>query len=421
MKSNGQNLSINSERLLNRIRELGQIGRDEEGKLMRLAASASDKAGRDIVITWMKDAGLEIVIDRIGNIFGIWSNSIVKNYEKPGVCGWRVDTGVDAGGDDGRYGVLSGMEVVKTLQEAGFVPTRPIVVAAFTNEEGVRYTPDMMGSLVYAGGLSIDEALATIGNDGTQLGTELEKIGYAGTEEPGFLHPHAFLELHIEQGPVLANADIPISAVENLQGISWQRITIEGAANHAGTTPMETRRDAGYAAARVITFLRDQIITSNESSTVATVGSIHVEPNAINVIPSRAMFTVDLRNPNEQQLQNEEAALADFLEELADAENVTISSEKLARFEPVIFDEKIVNMIENAADQRNLKSKRMTSGAGHDAQMMARICPTAMIFVPSKDGISHNPKEFTSEADLVAGANVLLDVVSELAGVERWK
>ncbi|WP_066291817.1 Zn-dependent hydrolase [Bacillus sp. FJAT-29937] len=407
------NLSIKSDRLLNRLQELGQIGRENDNKLTRLAASDADKAGRDLFVTWMKESGLEVMIDRIGNIFGIWYSPENRN-EEPIMIGSHIDTVINAGIFDGCYGVLSGLEIINTLQETGIKPTRPIAVAAFTNEEGVRFTPDMMGSLVYAGGLSVEEALATVGTDGTILGEELERIGYAGTKDPGFIKPHAYIELHIEQGPILEKTRIPIGAVENLQGISWQRITIEGVANHAGTTPTDMRRDAGLAAARVITYLRDRADNSN-GQTVATVGAIEFKPNAVNVIPSLATFTVDLRDPNEQRLQDEEQALANYLKQLAAFEEVTITSEQLVRFQPVSFDETIVKLVEQAASERGLQSKRMKSGAGHDAQMMARVCPTAMIFVPSIDGISHNPKEYTKDTDLVAGANVLLDVISNLA------
>jgi N-carbamoyl-L-amino-acid hydrolase len=406
-------LSINAERLTGRLRELGQIGRDGDGRLVRLAASDADKAGRDAFVSWVRNAGLDVAIDRIGNIFGIWRGS-ENTDEAPVLLGSHIDTVIDAGIYDGCYGVLAGLEVIETLKAAGYAPARPIVVAAFTNEEGVRYAPDMMGSLVYAGGLSVEEALATVGIDGTTLGTELERIGYAGSEEPGILKPHAYVELHIEQGAVLEREGVPIGAVENLQGISWQRVTIDGDANHAGTTPMSMRRDAGHAAARVVTFLRDRASVSN-TPTVATVGCMSFEPNAINVIPSRATFTVDLRDPDEQRLQAEEAALAAYLKELATAEKVTITVERLARFEPVTFDGKIVELVEQAARERGLTSKCMTSGAGHDAQMIARIAPAAMIFVPSIGGISHNPREHTPDADLVAGANILLDVATRLA------
>lgn len=406
-------LSINEKRLLDCINELGQIGR-EDGKLVRLVASDTDKLGRDAVIAWMEDAGLKIIVDRIGNIFGVWSTSENESQD-PIMVGSHIDTVINAGTFDGCYGVIAGIELIKSLKDEGFTPARPIVVAVFTNEEGVRYQPDMMGSLVYAGGLCVDEALATVGTDGTILGEELKRIGYAGTEEPGFLIPHAFIELHIEQGPILDSIKTPIGAVENLQGISWQSVTIEGVANHAGTTPTAMRRDAGLAAAKVITFLRDRADNSN-ATTVATVGCIYFEPNAINVIPSRATFTVDLRNPNEQNLKEEEVALDEYLKEIVETDGVKISTERLVRFEPVIFDENIVQLIESTAKERGLDSKRMTSGAGQDAQMMARICPTAMIFVPSIYGISHNPKEFTSEQDLIAGANVLMDVVVKLVG-----
>jgi N-carbamoyl-L-amino-acid hydrolase len=408
-------LSIDAGRLLGRLQELGQIGRDAAGQLTRLAASDSEKAGRDAVAGWFQAAGLDVAVDRVGNLFGVWRGA-ADDAAAPLMLGSHIDTVINAGTYDGCYGVLAGLEVVETLQAAGLMPARPVVVAAFTNEEGVRYAPDMLGSLVYAGGLATEAALETLGTDGTCLGDELARIGYAGPHEPGFLQPHAYVELHIEQGPVLEREGVPIGAVENLQGISWQRIVIEGVANHAGTTPMLMRQDAGHAAARVMAFLRDRATASN-APTVATVGCIAFEPNAINVIPARATLTVDLRDPDEARLQAEEAALARYLETLAAAEGVVISTERLARFAPVAFDQGIVGRVERAAARRGLRSRRMTSGAGHDAQMMARICPAAMIFVPSNGGISHNPREHTPEADLVAGANVLLDTVRDLAGI----
>lgn len=407
------NLSINGERLLSRLRELGELGRGSDGKLTRLAGSPADKLGRDRFVNWARAAGLDVRVDRIGNILALWADA-EDPKAAPLMLGSHIDTVIDAGIYDGCYGVLSGLEVVETLKEAGFMPRQPMVVAAFTNEEGVRFSPDMMGSLVYAGGVTAEAALASKGTDGTVLGEELARIGYAGPEEPGFLKPQAYIELHIEQGPVLEHEGLAIGAVETLQGISWQRITIEGVANHAGTTPMAMRHDAGYVAALVIAFLHDRASASS-SGTVVTIGTIAFEPNAINVIPARATFTVDLRDPNEERLKAEERALAVYLERMAKEQGVAISVESLARFAPVTFDQAIVAHIEAAADARALTSRRMTSGAGHDAQMIARMAPAAMIFVPSAGGISHNPKEFTCETDLVAGANVLLDVVKRLA------
>ncbi|MBN8941921.1 MAG: Zn-dependent hydrolase [Rhizobiales bacterium] len=409
-------LSVDAERLVGRIRQLGGIGREGDGRLVRLAGSDADKAGRDQLVAWIRQAGLTVAIDRIGNIFGIWKGADSAD-PAPVLIGSHIDTVIDAGIYDGCYGVLAGLEVIETLKAAGFSPARAIAVAAFTNEEGVRYAPDMLGSLVHAGGLPLEQALAVEGTDGTLLGAELARIGYAGLEQPGFLKPHAYIELHVEQGPVLEREGLAIGAVENLQGISWQRVTIDGEANHAGTTPMSMRRDAGHAAARVVTFLRDRAKASNTPS-VATVGCMSFEPNAINVIPARASFTVDLRDPDEQRLKAAEAALNEYLVALAAADAVTISVERLARFEPVIFDRTMVAWIEEAAGKRGLAARRMTSGAGHDAQMIARIAPSAMIFVPSIGGISHNPRERTSDSDLIAGANVLLDVVTRLAAAQ---
>lgn len=408
--------SINENRLLERINALGAIGKDDECRRTRLAASDTDKQGRDAIVGWMKEAGLKVVTDRIGNVFGIWETE--KNKEEaPLMLGSHIDTVINAGQYDGCYGVIAGIEVIEAMKEAGNTPSRPIAVVAFTNEEGVRYAPDMMGSLVYAGGFSVDEALATVGTDGTILGEELKRIGYEGTVEPGFLKPYAFIELHIEQGPILDAERIQIGAVENLQGISWQRITIEGVANHAGTTPTAMRIDAGLAAAKVITFMRDRCNHSG-GKTVATTGCIAFKPNAVNVIPSKAVFTVDVRNPDEEKLKEEENALAEYLNELQKTDKVTVSAERLVRFEPVLFDEGIVKLIERAAKDHGLTSRRITSGAGQDAQMIARMCPAAMIFVPSVNGISHNPKEFTSDKDLIAGANVFLDVVAELSSTK---
>jgi N-carbamoyl-L-amino-acid hydrolase len=400
--------AIDGERLLARIRALGDAGRGEDGALTRLAASDVDRTGRDLFVGWLRDAGLDVRVDRIGNVFGLWE---VGGEAAPLMMGSHIDSVVNAGIYDGPYGVLAGLAVIEALRDAGVRPDRSLVVGAFTNEEGVRYAPDMMGSLVHAGGLATEAALATRGSDGTVLGEELLRIGYAGELEPGSIVPSAFLELHIEQGPVLEAEGMHIGAVADLQGISWQRVRIRGVANHAGTAPIRMRHDAGLAAARVVTFLRD-LVSGSES--VATVGSIRFAPDAINVVPEQAEFTVDLRDPDEATLRARERALDDFLGALERSDGVSVETERLARTEPVHFDETLVAMIEDAARARALPCRRMVSGAGHDAQMMARICPAAMIFVPSRDGISHNPREHTDADQLLAGAEVLLDVARRL-------
>jgi N-carbamoyl-L-amino-acid hydrolase len=407
--TNPSQLTIDGERLLARLRQLGDIGRNSAGQLTRLAASDEDKLGRDLLVSWLHEAGLSVSVDAIGNIVGCWGSS---TEHAALMIGSHIDTVVNAGIYDGCYGVLAALAVIETLRQQGARPARPVMLAAFTNEEGVRYQPDMMGSLVYAGGYGLDAALSAIGSDGTVLGEELQRIGYAGPATPGVVRPAMYLELHIEQGPILEREGFTIGAVQDLQGISWQRVIIHGAANHAGTTPIALRRDAGLAAARVIAFLRDSIVAGQP--TVATVGTIRFEPDAINIIPARAVFTIDLRDPDEQRLQSAERKLAQYLQQLQQQENVTIAVERIVRFEPVTFDAELVKRIEQAAETRGLKYRRMTSGAGHDAQMMARICPSAMIFVPSHKGISHNPLEHTDETLLIAGANVLLDVVAGL-------
>jgi len=401
---------LNGDVLLSQLQQLGEIGRDHVvGGRTRIALTDDEKAGRDQVLAWMRELELDVGVDQIGNIFGTLRAAPGAESLRPLMIGSHIDTVKNAGALDGCYGVLAGLAVVRAFREAGQLPSRPVTVAAFTNEEGVRYQPDMMGSLVCAGGLSIESALDTIGTDGTRLGDELKRIGYAGDIVPATVIPHEYLELHIEQGPILEAEDILIGVVENLQGISWQKITVQGSANHAGTTPMRLRHDAGWVAASVITFLRGLAVSSG--TTLATVGCLKFEPDLINVIPRRSTFTVDLRDPDEQRLQLAEQRLRDHLAALEEQEGVKITSEQLVRFEPVVFDTGLASEIEASARRLGFSHRRMTSGAGHDAQMIARVAPSAMIFVPSRGGVSHNPREHTDDGELISGAQVLLDVV----------
>lgn len=405
-------VSLNAELLLEQIRALGAVGLDGAGGgRTRIALTDAEKAGRDLLVRWMRELALEVRIDRIGNVFGVLQAAADARGRKPLMIGSHIDTVRNAGALDGCYGVLAGLAVARAYRDAGVLPARSIVIAAFTNEEGVRYQPDMMGSLVHTGGLPVRVALETVGTDGSRLGDELERIGYAGSLEPGAIVPNEYLELHVEQGPVLEAEGRLIGVVENLQGISWQKITVRGTANHAGTTPTRLRHDAGYVAAAVVAFLREQVVAAAPETTLATAGSLRLEPDLINVIPRQATFTVDLRDPDEQRLQAAEKRLAEFLVQIAGREGVEIEAERLVRFEPVVFDARLVDEIEASARRLGFSHRRMTSGAGHDAQMIARIAPAAMIFVPSRGGISHNPREHTDDAQLVQGAQVLLDVV----------
>lgn len=404
-------LSVNGSLLLEQIRLLGEIGADpEQGGRTRVALTDAEKAGRDQLVSWMKALDLDVRVDRIGNIFGTLRSASDQGDQAPLMIGSHIDTVTNAGSLDGCYGVLSGLAVVRAFRDADVLPKRSITVCAFTNEEGVRYQPDMMGSLVYAGGMDVEEALATLGTDGTQLGDELKRIGYAGDLQPGSVIPHEYIELHIEQGPILESEDTLIGVVENLQGISWQRVVVRGNANHAGTTPTHLRHDAGYVASAVVAELR-AIARDSDGSTLATVGCMTLEPNVINVIARRAIFTVDLRDPDEARLQVAEKRLTQFLAEIAQEEGVQIDTEQLVRFQPVTFDADLASEIEASAKRLGFSHRRMTSGAGHDAQMIARIAPSAMIFVPSRGGISHNPREHTDDDQLLKGVEVLLDVV----------
>lgn len=406
-------LKIDRERLLSKLHQLGEVGKTGSGGVRRLALSDEDKAGRDLVIAWMQAAGLQAHTDEIGNIFAVRPGT----QSIPGVMsGSHLDTVNDGGKLDGAYGVLAALEVVEALNAAEVQTQRPVIVAVFSNEEGVRFQPDMMGSLAHAGGLSVDSVLASKDRNGVSFETELRRIGYAGNLRCGQLRPDSFVELHIEQGPVLEQSGKVIGVVDRLQGISWTEIQITGTANHAGTTPMHLRHDAGYCAAEVSTFLR-ALTRELGRSQVITVGSIEFKPNAINVVPGHARLTVDMRNTDNSLLTHAESRLESFLNDLSVREGVKMSARRLARFDPVKFSDGVASVIEQQASRLDLACQRMTSGAGHDAQMMSRVCPSAMIFVPSRGGISHNPTEHTDDEHLVAGASVLLHTILQLSQV----
>ena len=398
---------------MQRIMDLASIGAIDGGGCARLALTDEDAAGRDLVVGWMHELGLTVTTDVIGNVIGTWD----VGKGSPVMTGSHIDTVRTGGKYDGNLGVLAGLEIIETLQESSFVPTRPISVGIFTNEEGSRFAPDMLGSLVYVGGLAIEEALDIVGIDGARVGDELERIGYNGaTPCPGFA-PHAFVELHIEQGPVLEKTNVIIGAVTGVQGISWQEVTIIGQSNHAGTTPMSMRKDPSYVAAKIAVFLRD-LADRYGGHQVCTVGKVDLFPNLINVIPAKAVMTLDVRNTDEGILKKAEKEITDFISSLSQSESVEISTRYLARFEPVVFHPQVIDIVEKISASQSPSVVRMPSGAGHDAQMFARVCPSAMVFVPSVEGISHNPAEFTETKDMVLGTNILLQVLIELSHIE---
>lgn len=409
-------VSISQARLLQRLEELGAVGSTGDGGCCRLALTDDDRLGRDLIVTWMRDLGLDIDIDAIGNITGTWH----VGTGAPVMTGSHIDTVRTGGLYDGNLGVIAGLEVIETLMSNGLTPPRPFAVTAFTNEEGARFQPDMLGSLVYVGGLDLETALDTTAIDGPRLGDELARIGYQGSTPVPAATPHAFVELHIEQGPVLEQRNVTIGAVTGVQGISWQEVTIHGQSNHAGTTPMSLRHDPAYVAAEITVFLR-RLASDLGGHQVCTVGKIDVFPNLINVVPSRVMLTLDVRNTDEQTLQVAERRISNFLDEISAGEDVRIERRALARFKPVEFCGDVIATVEQVAHDLGASTMRMPSGAGHDAQMLARVCPTAMIFTPSAKGISHNPAEFTSAQDLALGANVLLHTMWELAHRELFE
>ncbi|MDG1997443.1 MAG: M20 family metallo-hydrolase [Emcibacteraceae bacterium] len=401
---------INFDRLNGRLGELSRIGRTSEGGARRLALTDADKQGRDLVAGWMRDLNLDVSVDKIGNVFGVLKGAEHKN---PIMMGSHIDTVGNGGHLDGCLGVLAGLEVIETYIDHKITPSHDLCVAIFTNEEGARFQPDMMGSLVHAGGLELHEAYEALSNEGDTLKDELERIGYLGTQECGAITPYAFIELHIEQGPILEKENVEIGAVENVQGISWTAVTIKGQANHAGTTPMHMRKDAGFAASLLSVKVRG-IVDAIGGVQVGTVGVMSPKPNLINVVSGQVEMTVDLRNVDEEKLKHSEELLKEAIKDVAKFENVEIETNTLARFEPVKFDERISSLISKTATKLGLSQRPMNSGAGHDAQMMARICPAAMIFVPSRDGISHNPKEHTDEKYLKAGTEVLFECIQKV-------
>ena len=403
---------IDPERLHARLAALGQVGALPGGGVCRLAFSEADRQGRDLVVRWMQELGLGVTIDAIGNIIGLRTG---RQPGPPVIIGSHIDTVATGGIYDGALGVLAGLEVVAALNEAGAGTARPIAVAAFSNEEGARFAPDMMGSLVHVGGLPVADARAVRGIDDATVGACLDRIGYAGAAPCGRPDVHAYLELHVEQGPVLEAAGTEIGVVEGVQGISWTEISFRGTSAHAGTTPIHLRHDAGLAAAEVAVGLRRLALELGEGQ-VATVGALTLAPNLVNVIPDRAVMTADLRNPQETLLQTAERRLLELVQDAASRHGVAAGTRSLARFAPVPFDAGMIDRIETHAHRLGLSSRRMSSGAGHDAQMLAPVCPAGMIFVPSARGLSHNIAEFTAARDVANGAALLLAVVLDLAG-----
>ncbi|CUI94502.1 Zn-dependent hydrolase [Achromobacter aegrifaciens] len=406
-------IRIDGSRLWNSLMELARIGATDKGGVCRLALSDLDRQGRDLVCAWARELGCSVRVDAIGNIF----------MRRPGLrddlpavmTGSHIDTQPTGGKFDGNYGVLAGIEVLRTLHERGIATEAPLEVVVWTNEEGSRFVPVMMGSGVYAGAFTLEHALAARDRDGVSVDEALRAIGYAGPEpaRPGDVG--AYFEAHIEQGPILEDRGITIGSVQGALGQRWYDVAITGQEAHAGPTPMELRRDALLTASRLVLEV-NRIALEHAPHGRGTVGCIDSFPNSRNVIPGRVALTVDLRAADDATLDSMAAAFARVCEELAEPGRFQVDSKEVVYFPPQPFEPRLVQAIRDGAATLGLDSLDVISGAGHDAVYMARVAPTAMIFVPCKDGISHNEIEDAQPEHLEAGCNVLLHAMLRCCG-----
>ncbi|HEX3862786.1 MAG TPA: Zn-dependent hydrolase [Stellaceae bacterium] len=409
-----RNLQVNGERLWASLMELAQIGATEKGGVCRLAASDLDAEARRLFIGWCEEAGCTVTIDRIGNIFARRQGR--DPALPPVMTGSHLDTQPTGGKFDGAYGVMAGLEVLRTLNDLGYETEAPIELVAWTNEEGARFSPAMVGSGAFTGVFEIEAALATADNNapGLTLGAELQRIGFAGPQEVGQHPVAAYFEAHIEQGPILEAAGLPVGIVTGAQGQRWYEITVTGQEAHAGPTPMPRRHDALVGAARMIDAV-NRIGHAHAPYACATVGFVQVSPNSRNTIPGRVFFTVDFRHPEDAVLTAMDAELRAACAEAAASQGLETEVKEFWYFPPTPFDAHMVGAVREAATAQGLPHRDIISGAGHDAVYMARVAPTAMIFVPCVGGISHNEIEDAIPADLTAGNNVLLNAVLERA------
>jgi N-carbamoyl-L-amino-acid hydrolase len=404
---------VDGERLRERFETFSSIGETAAGGVNRPALSTANAEARDRLVAWFEAADLDVMVDTMGNIFGRRSGT--DPSAPPVLCGSHIDSQYNGGRYDGAVGVLGALEVVEALDDANLVTTHPIEVVAWSNEEGVRFQPDMLGSGVYSGVFDRAWAWDRTDDDGVRFGDALQDIGYGGDRACEAEDLAAYFELHVEQGPVLDERSIPVAAVSGVYGFSWLEVTFEGQANHAGPTPMGMRSDAFVGTASVATRVQE-IATQGASDLVGTVGSVDVWPDAINVIPETVTFTVDLRAPEDAVVDDAVAAIREHVAEVAAAEGLDATVEEIVRVEADTFDERCVDLVEDAAEAIDCQYTTLRSGAGHDANYLNRVAPTAMVFVPSVDGISHRESEFTAWADVVTGTEVLGHAVATAAG-----
>ncbi len=405
-------MKIDRARLESTIEALGRVGATERGGLTRLALSDEDKRGRDLMVAWMRQAGLAVTVDQMGNVFGERAG---EPGQPPVMMGSHVDSVPTGGKYDGQLGVLCALEAIRTLEDQRVRTRHPVTLVIFTNEEGARFQPAMIASGVMAGKIALEDAYNARDKDGLRLVDELERIGYLGAE-PCVPRPlRAYLELHIEQGPQLEEAGLSVGVVEGIVAIAWSRLTIHGVQDHAGPTPMRSRHDALIAAAGVVAGVRG-IARELGGDLVTTVGNLTVAPNIVNAIPGRVTLSIDMRDPSDVTLDRARPRLDRLVAEACRREGVTYELEHYWRVPSTPFDREVVAAVERAAQASGARHRRILSGAGHDAQYMAAIAPAGMVFVPSRGGRSHCEEEFTPMDDIEHGANTLLGAALELAG-----
>ncbi|PVY91975.1 N-carbamoyl-L-amino-acid hydrolase [Acidovorax sp. 99] len=413
VKPNIENLRINGRRLWDSLMELAQIGATPKGGVCRLTLTDLDKQGRDLVTRWAREAGMTVTIDKIGN--GFMRRPGRNNNLPPIMTGSHIDTQPTGGKFDGNYGVLAGIEVVRTLNDHGIETEAPIEVAFWTNEEGSRFVPVMMGSGVFAKAFTLEHAYAATDTEGKTVKGELERIGYIGDQEPGDHPIGAYFETHIEQGPVLEDNDKTIGVVSGVLGIRWFDCTVTGMEAHAGPTPMALRKDAMLAATRI---MQDVVAAAHRHPPHGrgTVGMVQVFPNSRNVIPGRVKFSIDLRNSTDALVDAMAAEVKAFADQVAQEHGVQVHIEMVSSYPAQLFQPECVQAVGRAAAKLGYSHMPAVSGAGHDAVYMAKLAPSGMIFIPCKDGISHNEIEDAKPEHIEAGCNVLLHAMLERAG-----
>ena len=409
---NLKNLKVNGDRLWDSLMEMAKIGPGVAGGNCRLALSDFDREGRDLFVRWCKEAGCAIAVDKMGNIFARRPGS--DPALAPVTTGSHLDTQPTGGKFDGVFGVLAGLEVIRTLNDNDIETAAPIEVAVWTNEEGSRFAPAMVASGVFAGVFDLDYGHSRKDVDGKSLGDELKRIGYLGEETPGDHPIRAFFEAHIEQGPILEAEKKTIGVVTGAQGQRWFEVKLTGSESHAGTTPMNRRRDALVAAARLVQAVNG-IALAHPPHAVSTVGMLQVSPNSRNTIPGSVFLTVDLRHPDDHTLSAMEAELRKACAAICEPARIEADVEMIWYSPPIVFDKDCVGAVKQAASTAGYDNMEIVSGAGHDACYVSRVAPTAMIFVPCEEGVSHNESESATPEDLAAGCNVLLYAMLERA------